>query len=102
MINKLANTNQKLSLLKSSDKEDVLNFLRQTGGSSRGRNSKGKLKTKLRNVHSINAEAMSIQRPQMAFINRSTAFDYNSGFSGNKLPNVSYMNKSTSRERISS
>ena len=59
MINKLANTSQKLNVLKSSDKEDVLNFLKQTGGTSRGRNSKSKLKTKLRNVHSINAEAMS-------------------------------------------
>ena len=100
MINKLANTSQKLNVLKSSEKEDVLNFLRQTGGSSRGRNSKGKLKSKLRNVHSINVDAMSSKRPQVAFINRSTAFDYNSnsGFGGNKLPNVSYMNKSRSRE----
>ena len=61
MINKLANTQQKLQVIKQSDKKDVIDFLDRSGGpESRSRkrsNSKFKRNNKLRNVHSIQAEA---------------------------------------------
>ena len=57
MINKLANTQQKLNVLKHSDKKDVIDFLDRNGGEeSRGRKrstSKMRRNNKLRHVHSI-------------------------------------------------
>ena len=57
MINKLANTQQKLQVLKQSDKKDVIDFLDRNGGESRqGRKrstSKFRRNNKLRNIHSI-------------------------------------------------
>ena len=65
MINKLANTQQKLQVLKQSDKKDVIDFLDRNGGDSRARkrsNSKFKRNNKLRNIHSIHADA-SLRQP---------------------------------------
>ena len=58
MINKLANTQQKLHVLKHSDKKDVIDFLDRNGGgdSRQGRKrstSKFRRNNKLRNIHSI-------------------------------------------------
>ena len=57
MINKLSNTQQKLQVLKQSDKKDVIDFLDRNGGESRqGRKrstSKFRRNNKLRNIHSI-------------------------------------------------
>lgn len=54
MVNKLANTQQKLAVLKSSDKRDVIEFLQREENSSRGRKrSSSRFKAKIRNVHSI-------------------------------------------------
>ena len=64
MVNKLANTQQKLSVLKYSDKQDVLDFLKRDG--SHGgckRSSNNFCNTKLKNVHSIRAEALTKRQP---------------------------------------
>ena len=67
MVNKLANTQQKLRVLKNSEKHDVLEFLKRDD--SRGsKQSKSKSRIgnpKLKNVHSIPAEALSKRQPQM-------------------------------------
>ena len=67
MVNKLANTQQKLRVLKNSEKHDVLEFLRRDD--SRGsKQSKSKSRIgnpKLKNVHSIPSDALSKRQPQM-------------------------------------
>ena len=67
MVNKLANTQQKLRVLKNSEKHDVLEFLKRDD--SRGsKQSKSKSRIgnpKLKNVHSIPAEALLSRQPQM-------------------------------------
>ena len=92
MINKLANTQQKLQVLKNSDKQDVIDFLERNGGESRGRKrstSKFRRNNKLRNVHSINAEAQALRQPQMQFVDRSNTID-----AWGKKPNASFLNAS--------
>ena len=59
MVNKLSNTQQKLSVLKNSDKQDVLEFLKRDG--SKGINVRGN--TKLKNVHSIPAASQYRRHP---------------------------------------
>ena len=76
MINKLANTQQKLNVLKKSDKKDVIDFLDRSanGSETRGRKrstSKFKRNNKLKNVHSIQAEAHGLRQPYMQFVDRS-------------------------------
>ena len=69
MINKLTNTQQKLQVLKHSDKKDVIDFLDRNGGESRQSRkrstSKFKRNNKLRNIHSIQGEggAQSLRQP---------------------------------------
>ena len=93
MVNKLANTQQKLRVLKNSEKHDVLEFLKRDD--SRGsKQSKSKSRIgnpKLKNVHSIPAEALLSRQPQMQFVNRSTTFDT---WAKRTLPNTSMLNYS--------
>ena len=65
MVNKLANTNQKLSVLKGSEKEDVLQFLKKDGSARGRKRSTSKFRNKLTNVHSIQPDAISARRSFM-------------------------------------
>ena len=68
MVNKLANTQQKLRVLKNSEKHDVLEFLKRDDSERGSRQSKSKSRIgnpKLKNVHSIPSEALSKRQPQM-------------------------------------
>ena len=54
MVNKLNNTSQKLSVLQTSDKHDVIEFLGMDRNSSRKKNRSGsKFRNRLKNIHSI-------------------------------------------------
>ena len=79
MYNKLSNTQQKLGVLKTSDRHDVLDFLkRDSADSSRGRKrstSKFRASKKLKNVHSIAAEAHGLRQPPMQFVDRHATVD---------------------------
>ena len=88
MVNKLSNTNQKLKVLSNADKADVIEFLkRKDGGNSRSRKrGSSRLKNKLRNVHSIQADASNFRRPQMEFVERANSID-----AWAKKPNASFM-----------
>ena len=90
MINKLANTQQKFSVLKTAyDQRDVLQILNEDARGSRGRKrSSSKFKNKLRNVRSIQAEAMGMRKPQMQFVDRASTIDV----WDKKAPNASMMN----------
>ena len=94
MYNKLSNTQQKLGVLKTSDRHDVLDFLKRDGAeSSRSRKrstSKFRVK-KLKNVHSIAAEAHGLRQPPMQFVDRHATVDV---WKGSKQPNASLMSAS--------
>ena len=65
MYNKLSNTQQKLGVLKTSDRHDVLDFLKRnesedSKGQKRVRSNSKFRGKKLRNVHSIQAEAKGL------------------------------------------
>jgi hypothetical protein len=77
MLNKLQNTSQKYNVLKTSDKEDVLTFLKRDSSARKANRSTSKMKNnnRLRHVHSINTDSLAKQNPPMQFIDRSSTMD---------------------------
>jgi len=75
MVNKLVNTQQKLSVLKSSDKKDVLEFLSHDQSQRSHRKDRNR-RSKLRNVLSIQGEMSSRPvNPPMRFVDRSNTME---------------------------
>ena len=70
MVSKLANTQQKMRVLESSGREDVLEFLGIERASSKSKEkrrnsgSKSKFSSKLRNIHAIDGELKIEMKPQ--------------------------------------
>ena len=94
MVNKLSNTQQKLNVLQTSDKEDVIEFLgMDRKGSSRKKNRSGsKFRNRINNIRSIDGtanEAIKPRNPPMQFYERPSALD-----PWQKKPKVTMLNQS--------
>ena len=89
MVNKLHNTQQKLNVLKTTDKKDVVEFLDRNEIGSRGRkrstSKSKKYSNKLRNVHELR-----LNNPPMQFVDRANTLDQWGG-AGGRQPNASMM-----------
>ena len=74
MVNKLANTQQKYAVLRSSDKRDVVDFLQRERSTSGRKSSSSKFKKKLRNVRSISKQKLP-WNPPAQFVDRASTLD---------------------------